>query len=155
MAKSLGKTEDIQQTSASMESGGASLFLTIPDAKTPWYLLGLEYVSFFSHWYEGPQGKRSVVCAGGAEGGGFATDDCLLCEHTLELYQEGKRLREEENELAAGNKLKDKANDIRGKGAVVLKAVRGQYVLYKDSKGKKFTEADFERVAVGRSNRSD
>jgi len=144
MAKSLGKTEDIQQTSASMESGGQSLYLSIPDSKTPWYLLGLEYTSFFSHWYEGPQGRRSVVCAGGVEGGGFATDDCEICEHTLELYQEGKRLREEENEQAAGNKLKNRANDIRGKGAVVLKAIRGQYVLIKDKNGKKHQEADFE-----------
>ena len=144
MAKSLGSAQDIQQTSASMESGGQSLFLSIPDAKTPWRLLGLDYVSFFTHWYGGVQGQRSVVCAGGVDGGGFATDDCPICEHVLELYQEGKRLREDGDEIK-GNKLKNKANDLRGKASVVVKAIRGQYVLYKDPKtGKKVQEADFE-----------
>lgn len=143
MAKSLANTDDRQQTSASMESGGQSLFLSIPDTITPWYLLGLEYTSFFTHWYDGPQGKRTVVCAGGPEGGGFATDECAICNHVLELYQEGKRLREDGDD-ATGNKLKSKANDLRGKPQVILKAIRGQQVLIKGKDGIKRREPDFD-----------
>lgn len=142
--KNLGKSEDIQDTSAALEGGGQSLFLSIPDSKTPWRLLELNYSNFFSHWYEGQQGRRSVVCAGGVDGKGFDTENCPICEHTLELYQEGKRLRDVEGKTDAGNRLKDRANNIRGKFTAVLKVIRGQYVLIKDAKGRKVTEADFE-----------
>lgn len=145
MSKSLAKQEDIKNTSASMESGGQNYFLSIPDAKTPWFLLGLEYTSFFTHWYESSQGgRRSVVCAGGPEGGGFAVDECGLCQHVLDLFQEGKALREDGSE-DAGNSLKKKANGLKAKGQVVLKAVRGNLVLIKNPKtGEKYYEADFD-----------
>lgn len=146
MSKSLGNLDDIQSTSTAMESGGQNLFLKIPDAKTPWFLLGIEYADFCLHWYEGPQGRRSVVCAGGIDGKGFSPDKCPICEHVLGLYQEGKRLRERggDGDQALGDKLKNRANDLRGKATVILKAIRGQYVLIKDSKGRKTQEADFE-----------
>ena len=144
MAKNLGNAEDVKKTTDSMEQSGSNLYLPIPDAKTPWYLLGLEYIDFFSHWYDGPTGVRSVVCAGGSDGGGFDTENCGICAYALELYQEAKRLRDEGN-TALADKLKDKANRIRGKGSVVLKVIRGQYILVRDEKtGKKRREADFQ-----------
>jgi hypothetical protein len=61
------------------------------------------------------------------------------------MYQEAKRLRED-GELAKADKLKNKANDLRAKGRVILKAVRGQYIMVKDKSGKHL-EADFDLQA--------
>lgn len=143
MAQSLGNDDDIRKTTSSMESSGESFFLSIPDAKTPWYLLGLEYTQYFQHWYDAGQGRRSVVCAGGVDGHGFATDDCPICAHVLELYQEGKRLREDGDEVR-GNKLKERGSKLRAKGTVLLKAIRGMYLIERDPKTKKKRQiADF------------
>lgn len=146
MARNLGNVEDVKKTKASMEQQGSNMYLSIPDTKTPWYLLGLDYIDFFCHWYDGPQGgTRAVVCAGGSEGSGFDTENCPICAYVLELYQEAKRLREEEQDEARAKVLKDKANRLRGKPQIVLKAIRGQYLLVKDEKtGKKVREAYFQ-----------
>jgi hypothetical protein len=136
MAQSLGNAEDVKRTRDAAESGGESRFLKIPDAKTPWYLLGLEYASYFSHWVEIGGMRRPVVCAGGLEGKGFATDECPICAHTLDLYNEAKELESEGDKDAAG-KVRQKANDIRAKLNVVMKAAKGQYVLIKTKTGKK------------------
>ncbi len=145
MAQSLDRDEDVQKTTSAMESSGGQPFLSIPDAKTPWYLLGLEYSTSFAHWYEGPQGRRAVICAGGVDGKGFDADNCPVCAHVLDMYQEAKRMRED-GDSAAADKLKNKANDLRAKGRVILKAIRGQYIVVKDKTGKHL-EADFDTEA--------
>lgn len=137
MALSLDRESDIQATTAAMESRtGDSLFLSIPDVKTPWYLISLEYTQYFQHWYETVQGgRRNVVCAGGVEGHGMATDDCPLCEYVMELFVEGKRLRAS-GETDRGNRMKERANSLRAKSTVLLKAIRGTYVFERDPRTK-------------------
>ena len=41
--KSLGRSEDIKSTQKAMEQA-ESFFIGIPDKRTPWYLLSLDYV---------------------------------------------------------------------------------------------------------------
>lgn len=144
MAKSLTNREDVESTSKAAEGGHASPFLSIPDTRTPWYLLGLDYADSFVHWVDTDQGRRAVRCGGGVEGEGFKPDKCPICEYMLELYQDAKALRAD-GEEAKADKLKNRANSLRGKLQVVMKAIRGQYALIKNAKtGKKSRVADWD-----------
>lgn len=139
--KSLRNQEDIQSTQKSVEQA-PSWFLNIPDQKTPWYFISLDYADGFVHWYDAAGSSRRVVCAGGVEGKGFATDTCPICAHVLELYQEAKRLLEEGDE-SRSKQLKDRANRMRAKQEVHFKVIRGQRTLLKTKTGKEWV-ADFD-----------
>ena len=144
MPRNLGNAEDIQKTNDSMESYSGRSFLSIPDSKTPWYLISLDYVQYYSHWYDAGEGRRSIICAGGPGSRGWSPDNCPICAYVQQLYQEGKRLRDE-GKIAAADRVKDQANSLRGRFQVVFKVIRGQYALVKDPKtGKKRREADFD-----------
>jgi hypothetical protein len=157
--KSLGRDDDVKSSQKAMEQD-SNFFISIPDAKTPWYLHSLDYAEGFVHWYDIGSGPRRTVCGGGIEHKGFATDDCPICAHVLSLYQEAKELMEEggaKNETMA-KKLKDRAFRIKGKYEVQFKAIRGQRTLIKTTHGgkvEKHYEADFgiededNTVAVG------
>jgi len=119
-----------------------SWFLNIPDAKTPWYLLSLDYADGYVHWYDVGGNGRRIVCAGGLEGKGFATNECPICAYVLDLYQEAKRL-EEEGDSAKAKALKDRANRLHAKPEVQFKAIRGQRTLLKTKTGKEWV-ADFD-----------
>lgn len=141
--KSLNNEQDVQSTKKAMEQA-PSWFLSIPDKKTPWYFISLDYADGFVHWYDAGQGSRRIVCAGGLEGKGFATAECLICAHVLALYQESKRLSEE-GEDSKAKQLKDRANRLHGKPEVQFKVIRGQRTLIKDPKtGKKEWVADWD-----------
>lgn len=139
--KSLSNQQDVESTKQAMEKA-PSFFLNIPDTKTPWYLVGLDYADGYVHWYETGGGRRRVVCAGGLEGKGFATDTCPICAHVLELYQESKRLTEE-GDASRAKALKDRANNLHAKPEVQFKAYRGQRTLLKTRTGKEWV-ADFD-----------
>lgn len=150
--KSLGRSEDIKTTQKAMEQA-QSFFIGIPDKRTPWYLLGLDYVDGYVHWYDTGGQARRIVCAGGLEGKGFATDDCPICAHVLGLYQEAKRYKEEGDDAKA-KQLKDRANRLHGKAEVQFKAIRGQRTLLKTPKGKEWIadwdmEEEDSNAAVG------
>ena len=135
--KSLSNEKDVQGTRKAMEQA-QSRFVGIPDQKTPWYFLNLDYADGYVHWYDVGSGARRVVCAGGLEGKGFATDDCPICAYVLELYQEAKRLKDEEGDEAKAKQLKDRANRLRAKAEVQFKVARGQRTLFKTKTGKKW-----------------
>lgn len=139
--KSLRNQEDIKSTKDAVEQA-PSWFLNIPDQKTPWYFISLDYADGFVHWYDSAGSARRVVCAGGVEGKGFATDTCPICAHVLELYQEAKRLNEEGDEARA-KQVKDRANRMRAKMEVHFKVIRGQRTLLKTKTGKEWV-ADFD-----------
>lgn len=139
--KSLSRQEDVQSTKKAMEKA-PSFFLNIPDAKTPWYLLSLDYADGYVHWYDIGGNGRRIVCAGGLEGKGFATSECPICAYVLDLYQEAKRL-EEEGDSAKAKALKDRANRLHAKPEVQFKAIRGQRTLLKTKTGKEWV-ADFD-----------
>lgn len=134
--KSLSRQEDVQATSKAMEQA-PSWFLGIPDKKTPWYFISLDYADGYVHWYDVGGNSRRVVCAGGLEGKGFATEECPICAYVLELYQEAKRLKEEGDE-ARSKQIKDRANRLHAKAEVQLKAIRGQRTLLKTKTGKEW-----------------
>lgn len=146
--KSLGNQEDMEAT-ASAVSSSSSLFLRVPDEKTPWKLLSTDYSDGFAHWVDLEGGRATrIPCQGGPEGGGFAPNECPLCKLALGQYEEAKA---EENEKAA-ERIKAYGNRIRAKHEVWLYAVRGIRVLTRTAKGKQW-EAEFdldeERVQVG------
>jgi len=150
--KSLGSEADVESTQKAMEQA-PSWFLKIPDKKTPWYFLSLEYADGYVHWYNAGGLDRRIVCDGGLEGKGFATDDCSLCAYVLELYQEAKRLKEEGHEGKA-KAMKDRANKLHANAEVQFKAIRGQRTLMKTDDGKEWiadwdTEDEDSSVDVG------
>jgi hypothetical protein len=150
--KSLSREADVQTTMKAMEQA-PSWFITIPDKKTPWYFLGLDYADGFVHWYDIGGQARRVVCAGGLEGKGFATDNCPICAYVLELYQEAKRLKEE-GEDAKSKQVKERANKLHGKIEVQFKTIRGQRTLLKTKTGKEWiadwdTEDEDSTVDIG------
>jgi len=134
--KSLSREEDVQATKKAMEKA-PSWFIGIPDKRTPWYFINLDYDDGFVHWYESGGLIRRVVCAGGLEGKGFATDVCPICAYVLELYQEKKRLKEE-GEDAKSKQMNDRANRLHAKPEVQFKAIRGQRTLLKTKTGKEW-----------------
>lgn len=134
--KSLGREEDVQSTAKAMEQA-PSYFISIPDKKTPWYFINLDYADGFVHWYDVGGQARRVVCSGGLEGKGFATDTCPICAYVLELYQEAKRLKEE-GEEAKSKQVKSRANDLHANAEVQFKAIRGQRTLLKTKTGKEW-----------------
>jgi len=139
--KSLSNQQDVKSTQKAMEKA-PSWYLGIPDQKTPWYFITLDYADGYVHWYDVGGNGRRIVCAGGLEGKGFATDACPICAHVLELYQEAKRLVEEGDEARA-KVLKDRANKLHGKPEVQFKAIRGQRTLLKTKTGKEWVP-DFD-----------
>ncbi len=150
--KSLSREEDVQTTKKAMEQP-PSWFIGIPDKKTPWYFINLDYADGYVHWYDIGGGARRVVCAGGLEGKGFATEECPICAYVLELYQDAKRLKQE-GEDAKAKQLKDRANNLRAGPEVQFKAIRGQRTLLKTRTGKKWIadwdmEDEDTTVAVG------
>jgi hypothetical protein len=151
--KSLSSQEDIQSTRKAMESA-PQWFLGIPDKKTPWYFLSLDYADGYVHWYDVGSGPRRIVCVGGLEGKGFAVNDCPICGYVRELYQESKRLKEEEGDEAKSKQLKDRANRLHARPEVQFKAIRGQRTLMKTKAGKEWiadwdTEDEDSTVGVG------
>lgn len=134
--KSLSREEDVQSTKKAMEQA-PSWFIGIPDKRTPWYFINLDYVDGYVHWYDSGGLARRVVCAGGLEGKGFATEECQICAYVLELYQEAKRLKEEGDD-GKSKQLKDRANKLHGKAEVQFKAIRGQRTLFKTKTGKEW-----------------
>lgn len=145
MKRSLGRQEDVAAGREATEGIGARNFLSIPDKKTPWYLLSLSYTEGFGHWVELPNGrKQRVICAGDPEtSGGFAPDDCPICDYMLGRYQEAKKLRSVGKEKTA-DKLKDSTNEMRANYEAHFIAVRGVRVLQKTKEGKKIWTADFD-----------
>jgi len=139
--KSLGRREDIAESKKAVEREERH-FLKIPDSKTPWYLLGIDYTEGFMHWYEHNGVRRPVVCGGGLKGRGFATDECPLCAHVAQLYSDFKELEADGQDNKAA-KVKKAANDLRAKADFRIKAVRGNRLLMKTKTGKKFV-ADWD-----------
>jgi len=139
--KNLGRAEDVQSTLKVMAQI-ETYFIKIPDSKTPWYFLNLDYANGQVHWYKSGGQARRVVCAGGAEGRGFAINVCPLCAHVLELYKEAKRLVDE-GDVGKAKQLKELANDLRAKPEVQFKVIRGQRTLLKTKTGKEWI-ADFD-----------
>lgn len=139
--KSLGNQEDVQSTKKAMEQN-PSWFLNIPDQKTPWYFISLDYADGFVHWYDVGGGARRTLCAGGLEGRGFDPDNCPICAYVLEQYQEAKRL-EQEGDEAKAKQVRDRANRMRGKFEIHFKVIRGQRALVKTKTGKEWV-ADFD-----------
>jgi len=136
--KSLKRKEDVQSTQAAAE-GGQSYFLSIPETRTPWFFMNLDYADGFVHWVDIGGQARRVVCAGGLEGKGFAPDACPICSHVVGLYQEAKELREE-GHTAKADKLKNKANRMRAKLEVQFKVIRGGFEIERDPKTRKKTK---------------
>jgi hypothetical protein len=139
--KTLGREEDIEESRKAAEDA-PSFFVKIPDVKTPWILLDLAYSDSFVHWVDIGGRSQRVVCGGGVDGKGFDTDNCPLCALTLEMYQEAKELREG-GEEAKADRIKNSANRLHGKFEAQFLAVRGQRIVVKTTKGKRY-EADFD-----------
>lgn len=146
MAKSLDNKEDVEKSVKATESGNRDI-VKIPNNRTPWYILDPEYEDGFVHYVDIPRTDRKsrVVCGAGPEGGGFAPDECPICDYTLRLYNKAKELRNEGEEKKA-DKIKDQANDMRAQYAAQFIVVRGQRVRLQkpDKEGKKYgPEFDF------------
>jgi hypothetical protein len=107
--------------------------------------MSLDYADGFVHWVDIGGQVRRVVCAGGLDGKGFAPDDCPICSYVVGLYQEAKELREA-GHTAKADKLKNKANRMRGKLEVQFKAIRGAFEIERDRKtGKKIKVVSFDQ----------
>lgn len=155
--RSLANEQDVRESQRAGEGGGSSFRLSIPDRRTAWFLLSLNYFDGFVHYAELPdKTSRRVVCLGPQDlTGGFAPDDCPLCAKTLLLYKRGKALRSQ-GANTRGNAMKHQGNDMRAKYEARFVAVRGTVVATREN-GKKKWVADFdfdaedddERAAVG------
>ena len=89
--KSLGSREDIQKAKDSTAGQQSRPFLKIPDSKTPWYILSMEFHDGFSHWVTLPGNRRTkVVCNADPDKNGFDPDNCVICAHVLEEYNRAK-----------------------------------------------------------------
>lgn len=139
--KSLGSKDDVTASRDAVQESEGRTYLGIPDSRTPWYILSLDYVDGFNHWVNIPGGRREkVVCMGDpVEDGDWAPDDCLICARRLEMYDMVKELTGK-----AATDLKKEANDMRAKHEVHLIAIRGVRILTKDAKGQKRYVADFD-----------
>lgn len=141
--KSLGNREDIKTSREAVSDQSGQSFLKIPDKKTPFYLLDLEYRDGFAHWVELPNGRKMrVVCSGDLEKGGFDPENCLMCDYVMNMYKDAKVLRDEGDEGKA-DKLKKRANDMRGKYEAHMLAVRGEREIVREG-GKKKVVANFD-----------
>lgn len=145
--KSLKRKEDVKASKEAAESESGRHFLKIPGNKTPWRLLSLDYEDGYTHWVPVQGRKINVACVGGVEGKGFDPDNCPICKHTLELYDEAKALKAEGRTKEAKIATED-ANDMRAKYQALFIAVKGQKVLIKertkDGKIRKAWAADFD-----------
>jgi hypothetical protein len=142
--KSLQSKDDVRQSQTATESGGKSNRLPIPDQKTPWYLLSLDYADGFVHYVKTADDRTMrAVCGGGPDAGGLATDDCPVCDTVMRVYKEGKRLRglDDSDAKKRGEELKNIGNRNRGKYEAHFLAIRGVRRKYP---GKKEWVADFE-----------
>lgn len=143
MKRTLERDEDIRASQQATEGTSGFARLKIPERKTPWYILDLNYVDGHVHYVEFPDGsKRRIKCLGDDTSGGFAPDDCPICAYTLALYQKAKALRNE-GMTSRADKLKKKANDMRGSYEAHFVAVRGALLMQRVN-GKKVWTADFD-----------
>jgi len=141
--RNLGNAQDVKSSQEAVSDQSGQSFLKIPDKRTPFYLLDLEYQDGFAHWVDLPNGRKiRVVCAGGADGGGFDPDNCEICAHVMNLYKQGKELRDDGQDVSA-DKLKKIANNMRGKYEAHFLAVRGEREIVKEG-GKKKVSANFD-----------
>jgi hypothetical protein len=140
--KSLSNANDVQSTNKAAEEK-QSRFVKIPNDKTPWILLGLDYADGFVHWVKVNGTPMRVVCGGGLEGQGFAPNVCPLCALTHEKYSEAKELEQTGNKSKA-KIIRDWANEMRARMEVHVKVVRGTKILVKKDGGNKHWEADFD-----------
>ena len=123
--RSLGSQDDVAASRKAAEQSDGTSYLKIPDKRTPWYLLSLDFVDGFTHFYEGANGRVSTVsCGGGEDGKGFAVDECPLCALMLERYQRAKQLGEKK-----GAAIKKSANDIRASYQAKFVAIRGDALV--------------------------
>lgn len=143
IVRSLDNEEDVRSSQGMGESAGSNR-LKIPERKTPWYLLSGDYVDGFAHYVETDEGGfMRVACHGGAEGGGFAPQDCPLCKQVMGMYRKAKALRNLGKEKAA-DKLKNAANQMKAKYEAKFVAVRGSMVVERNSDGKKVWVPEFD-----------
>ena len=143
MAKSLRRDEDRQKSKAALEGGQSKNFLKIPEKKTPWYFLSLDYQDGHIHWADTGNGTTVVACAGDLEDNGFAPEKCPLCKLALEYYNEGKRLRKK-GKIKEADELKNMGNQVRAKYQANFVAIRGERIPQKTRDGKKKYVADFD-----------
>jgi len=145
--KSLKRKEDVKASKEAAASESGRKFLKIPDMRTPWRLLSLDYEDGYIHWVDVQGRKINVPCVGGVEGKGFDPDNCPICASTLQLYEDAKALKAE-GKVKESKVLKSDANDMRAKYQALFIAVRGQKVLIKergkDGKIRKAWAADFD-----------
>ena len=117
--------------------------------RAPIYLLDSKYSDGFEHWF--PMGDGSTVripCAGGAEGEGFAPDECPACKIAQETYNEAKRLASA-GKAGAAKSTKQKANQIRAKYALYFLAAKGERnVIRLKGKDKQY-KVEFDNAQVG------
>ena len=128
MAKSLLVEEDVKKSQESMEGGGfdGHVIKFKEDVPTPIYILNKgAYEDGFVHWIDLNGNRARIPCAGGSEGKGFAVRDCAMCELTLDVYQEGKKSRDENQ----AKKMKAKGNDLRAKYEIQFIAAYGELAV--------------------------
>ena len=146
MAKDLTSAEDTQEALDSQEGSGFRS-ITIDIGKTPIYILTAKYEFGFIHWVKLGTANVPVVCAAGKDGGGFAPDDCQLCEKTAGHYKAAKKLEKAKKPEAAA-KEKKKGNDIRAKWAAQFIVAKGEFVKTL-IQGVKKDIPNFDDVEVG------
>ncbi len=143
IVKSLGNRDDVKSSREAVSDQSGQAFLKIPEKRTPFYLLDLEYRDGFAHWVELPNGRKTrVVCTGELDKGGFDPDNCPICEHVMNMYKDAKTLRDEDQDAKA-DKLKKRANDMRGKYEAHFIAVKGEREIVREG-GKKKVVANFD-----------
>jgi hypothetical protein len=139
--------EDVKKSLASMQDQ-SGLNLKIEEGKTPVYILEEDYFDGYVHWVSVGDRRFRVVCAGGIEGHGFAPETCKICAYVMSEYKRAKQLAKDGNDRESG-KVKDSANEMRGKYEAMFVAAKGDMVLTKDSKGEKKLVSDFDDATVG------
>lgn len=144
MKRSLGSQEDVVAGREAAEGGGGRNFLSIPDTKTPWYILSMDFSDGYNHWLEMPNGrKQRVVCMAEPELKGWDPDNCPICEYMLGRYNEARDVRAQ-GEGKQADEIKGDTNEMRAKFEAHFIAVRGQRVLIKTAQGKKAWGSDFD-----------
>lgn len=149
MARSLENEDDVQAAHDSFEDQNTSKVMKIPEGRTPVYFLSPSYEDGYVHWVTLPEGGRKrLVCAGGLEGKGWATEECPICGIVAKLYRQAKEIENEHGKTDEVEQLRKRASGMRAKYEAHFLVAKGEMIKEKRD-GKKVLVPDFDEAEVG------
>jgi len=152
----LSSKEDRDRTRASQDSAGAPI-VKLEKGHNFILLLTEDYEEGFNHWIKIKDKTYRRGCVGGLEAKGWAVDDCLACELTMEQYTLKKAALEEGDKKLA-EEYNDKGNKLKAGYAAVFPAVKFKSLVEKKKvktkkgviKTIKVAIPDYEEYEIGK-----